>query len=39
MQALKPRFDVLPRHHFHWAGEGPLRVAERVADGMGLHRA
>lgn len=39
MQAMKPRFDVLPRHHFHWAGEGPLRVAEGVADGMGLHRA
>ena len=39
MQALKPRFDVLPRQHFHWAGEGPLRVAEFVADGMGLHRA
>ena len=38
MQALKPRFDVLPRHHFHWAGEGPLRVAELVADGMGLPR-
>jgi hypothetical protein len=39
MQSLKPRFDVLPRRHFHWAGEGPLRVAEYVADGMGLHRA
>ena len=39
MQALKPRFDVLPRRHFHWAGEGPLRVAESVADAMGLHRA
>ena len=38
MQALKPRFDVLPRHHFHWAGEGPLRVAELVADRMGLAR-
>ena len=38
MQTLKPQFDVLPRHHFHWAGEGPLRVAEFVADGIGLHR-
>ena len=39
MQALKPRFDVLPRHHFHWAGEGPLRVAEGVAESMGLQRS
>lgn len=39
MQALKGRFDVLPRHHFHWAGEGPLRVAEGVADAMGLHHS
>ncbi len=39
MQDMKRRFDVLPRHHFHWAGEGPLRVAEDVADGMGLQRA
>jgi hypothetical protein len=39
MQAMKPHFEVLPRHHFHWAGEGPLRVAEIVADDMGLHRA
>ena len=38
MQAMKQRFDVLPRHHFHWAGEGPLRVAELVADRMGLPR-
>ena len=38
MQAMKAQFDVLPRQHFHWAGEGPLRVAEFVADGMGLHR-
>ncbi len=38
MEAMKPRFDVLPRHHFHWAGEGPLRVAELVADGIGLPR-
>ena len=36
MLALKSRFDVLPRHHFHWAGEGPLRVAEDLATGMGL---
>jgi hypothetical protein len=39
MEALKPRFDVLPRHHFHWAGEGPLRVAEVVGDDMGLSRS
>lgn len=39
MQALKLRFDVLPPRHFHWAGEGPLRVAEEVADAMGLQRA
>ena len=38
MAALKPRFDVLPRRHFHWAGEGPLRVAEIVADALGLPR-
>ena len=38
MAALKPRFDVLPRRHFHWAGEGPLRVAELVADGLGLRQ-
>ena len=36
MQALNQKFDVLPRHHFHWAGEGPLRVAEYVAGSMGL---
>ncbi|MEJ1977429.1 MAG: hypothetical protein WDN49_16340 [Acetobacteraceae bacterium] len=35
---LKKQFDVLPRHHFHWAGEGPLRVAEAVAEDMGLRR-
>ena len=39
MQAMKTRFEVLPRRHFHWAGEAPLRVAELVADGMGLHRS
>ena len=38
MQGLKTRFDVLPRRHFHWAGEGPLRVAEDAADQMGLHQ-
>ena len=38
MQALNQHFDVLPRHHFHWAGEGPLRVAEHVAEGMGLQQ-
>ncbi len=39
MQAMKARFLVLPRRHFHWAGEGPLRVAEFVAAGMGLRQA
>ncbi len=39
MAELKKRFDVLPRRHFHWAGEGPLRVAEAVADSMGLAQA
>ena len=38
MQAMKRQFEVLPRHHFHWAGEGPLRVAEQLADAMGLQR-
>ncbi len=38
MQALNKQVDVLPRHHFHWAGEGPLRVAEHVAQGMDLPR-
>ena len=38
MQALNQHFDVLPRHHFHWAGEGPLRVAEFVANTMNLPR-
>ena len=38
MQALKTRFDVLPRHHFHWAGEGPLRIAELTGDALGLPR-
>ena len=38
MQALKQRFEVLPKRHFHWAGEGPLRVAEIVAERMDLAR-
>ncbi len=39
MLALKPAFDVLPRKQFHWAGEGPLRVAEAMAEQMGLTRS
>ncbi len=39
MLALKAQFDVLPRKQFHWAGEGPLRVAEAVAERMGLQRS
>jgi hypothetical protein len=39
MLELKKQFDVLPRYHFHWAGEGPLRVAEAVAEQMGLKRS
>lgn len=31
MLALKTRTEAIPRHHFHWAGEAPLRVAELVA--------
>ena len=38
MQALKPQFDVLPRRHFHWAGEGPLRIAELASESLGLPR-
>ena len=38
MLDLKTQFDVLPRHHFHWAGQGPLHVAEAVAEQMGLKR-
>ncbi len=38
MQALKQRFEVLPKRHFHWAGEGPLRVAEVVGERMDLAR-
>ena len=38
MAAMRARFDPLPRHHFHWAGEGPLRVAEVVGVRMGLQR-
>ena len=39
MLAMKPRFDVVPRVHFHWAGEAPLRVAEWVGAGLGLRQA
>ena len=38
MLAMKPRFDVIPLHHFHWAGEAPLRVAELVGADLGLPR-
>ena len=38
MAALKARFDVLPRRHFHWAGEGPLRTAEIVARSLSLEQ-
>jgi hypothetical protein len=38
MLGLKTQFEVLPRHHFHWAGQGPLHVAEAVAEQMGLKR-
>ncbi len=34
MEAMKPRFDVLPRRHFHWAGRGP---AARGGAGGGRH--
>jgi len=39
MLDLKTQFDVLPRHHCHWAGQGPLHVAEAVcrADGLQTH--
>ena len=33
MLSFKPQFEPIPRHHFHWAGEAPLRVAEAVAEG------
>lgn len=36
LQALKRKFDIVPSHHFHWAGEGPLRTAELTAKSMGL---
>lgn len=39
MQTLATQFDVLPRRHFHWAGEGPLRVAEDAARRLGLTQA
>ncbi len=30
--ALKARMAVVPKRHFHWAGEAPLRIAELVAE-------
>lgn len=33
MLAMKPAVEPIPRHHFHWAGEAPVRVAEDVAEG------
>jgi hypothetical protein len=36
MTAMKPHFDAIPRVHFHWAGEAPLRVAEWVGANLGL---
>ena len=38
MTAMKPHFDAIPRVHFHWAGEAPLRVAEWVGADLGLKR-
>jgi hypothetical protein len=38
MLAMKSQFEVVPLHHFHWAGEAPLRVAELVAADLGLPR-
>ena len=38
MVAMKPHFDAIPRVHFHWAGEAPLRVAEWVGADLGLKR-
>jgi hypothetical protein len=32
MLGFKGRFEPIPRHHFHWAGEAPVRVAEAVAE-------
>jgi hypothetical protein len=32
MLGFKPGFEPIPRRHFHWAGEAPLRVAEYVAE-------
>ena len=32
MQGFRGRFEPIPRHHFHWAGEAPVRVAEAVAE-------
>ena len=33
MLAMKTSLEPIPRHHFHWAGEAPVRVAEAVAEG------
>ena len=33
MLGSKGRDEPIPRHHFHWAGEVPVRVAEAVAEG------
>ena len=33
MLSFKGRFEPIPRRHFHWAGEAPVRVAEAVAEG------
>ncbi|MDB5363640.1 MAG: hypothetical protein JWO51_4937 [Rhodospirillales bacterium] len=32
MLGLKAGSEPIPRHHFHWAGEAPVRVAEDVAE-------
>ena len=34
MLSFKGRFEPIPRRHFHWAGEAPVRVAEAVAEGQ-----
>lgn len=33
MLGFKGEAEPIPRHHFHWAGEVPVRVAEAVAEG------
>jgi hypothetical protein len=33
MLGFKGQAEPIPRHHFHWAGEVPVRVAEAVAEG------